>query len=220
MLKPVKKIGIDCRSMSIGGGVKTYLTNLINELGKFDKKNKYFLYYDSEKNLDTFKFKNFKEIVLKNRYKFLIPYWEQIRLKNRVIKDEIDITTLASKDMHLLDTTGEKQVTIEELNSKWPEVVVGVKSFNHNLYAFIAASRIKEVKSNVIALEVAYKFHKQKIESSKSKKVLKEIFIKEFGADLKIECEVNPALIKSRGQNNGLSEVSNEDLVEEIFSDI
>ncbi len=139
---------------------------------------------------------------------------------NKVIKDEIDITTLASKDMHLLDTTGEKQVTIEELNSKWPEVVVGVKSFNHNLYAFIAASRIKEVKSNVIALEVAYKFHKQKIESSKSKKVLKEIFIKEFGADLKIECEVNPALIKSRGQNNGLSEVSNEDLVEEIFSDI
>jgi len=91
MLKPVKKIGIDCRSMSIGGGVKTYLTNLINELGKFDKKNKYFLYYDSEKNLDTFKFKNFKEIVLKNRYKFLIPYWEQIRLKNRVIKDEIDV---------------------------------------------------------------------------------------------------------------------------------
>src|SRR3989344_8128192 len=85
------RIGIDARSINIGGGVRTYLINMLNELGKLDKKNEYFIYYDSEKSLGTFKFKNFKERVIKNRSRFMIPYWEQIKLRNQAIKDDLDI---------------------------------------------------------------------------------------------------------------------------------
>ncbi len=85
------RIGIDARSLAIEGGVKTYLINLINELSKLDKTNQYYLYYDSKKCLGTFNYKNFKEILLENKNKLLIPFWEQITLRNQIIKDELDI---------------------------------------------------------------------------------------------------------------------------------
>ena len=91
MTKLIKKIGIDCRSMGIGGGVKTYLINFLNRIGEIDQYNQYVLYYDSEINLGTFLFKNFQEVVIPNRFRFLIPYWEQIRLRNRIVKDQIDV---------------------------------------------------------------------------------------------------------------------------------
>jgi glycosyltransferase involved in cell wall biosynthesis len=116
MSKQIKKIGIDCRSISIGGGVKTYLVNLFNEIGKIDEINEYFIYYDSEINLGTFKFNNFREIVVKNKYKFLIPYWEQIKLRNRIIKDKIEIFHGPKNTISLfLPKNVKKIVTVHDL---------------------------------------------------------------------------------------------------------
>jgi glycosyltransferase involved in cell wall biosynthesis len=85
------KIGIDARSMSIKGGVRNYILNLVKEISKIDKDNKYNIYYDSEKNLGSFNYKNFNEILIKNNSRILIPFWEQIKLRNRIIKDKIEV---------------------------------------------------------------------------------------------------------------------------------
>lgn len=85
------RIGIDARSMSIEGGVKNYIINLVNCLTKIDKRNKYFIYYDSKKNFGTFKQKNVSEVVMVNKYRFTIPYWEQKILMERAIKDNLDL---------------------------------------------------------------------------------------------------------------------------------
>lgn len=156
----------------------------------------------------------------------------------KVIKDEINVKKLESRketsktkkveNQKVDEAPKEKktqkmvgrQVTLEELNSKWADVIVEIKDFNHHLYAFIAASKIKGVENNVILMDVAYKFHKQKIESIKSKQVLHKIFIDKFDAELVIECQVNPDLVKKREDGEDLTKMSNEDLVEEIFSDI
>ena len=85
------KIGIDCRSLNIQGGVKTYLINNLNEIGKIDRKNEYYLYYSSKDNLGTFKFNNFYEVVIPLKSRIGILFWEQIKLKNQVVKDKIEI---------------------------------------------------------------------------------------------------------------------------------
>jgi glycosyltransferase involved in cell wall biosynthesis len=85
------KIGIDARSMSIKGGVRNYILNLVKEISKIDKNNEYHIYYDSEKNLGSFNYKKFKETLIKNNSRILIPFWEQIKLRNRIIKDKINV---------------------------------------------------------------------------------------------------------------------------------
>ena len=86
------RIGIDARSLSIGGGVRYYILNLITNLTLIDRQNQYFIYYDNEKFLGTFKkYPNINERVIKLKSRLIIPYRDQILLKRAIKKDNIDI---------------------------------------------------------------------------------------------------------------------------------
>jgi glycosyltransferase involved in cell wall biosynthesis len=85
------RIGIDCRSISIEGGVREYLINLIKNLIRIDKNNEYFLYYSKRNELGTFKSKNIHEILIPLNSRIGIPFWEQIKLKKQAQKDNLDI---------------------------------------------------------------------------------------------------------------------------------
>ncbi len=79
----------------------------------------------------------------------------------------------------------------KELSKKWGSVLKELKPFNSHLYAFIGRSRVLSLKNGVITLAVAFDFHKERIECSKSKNALSRAFKKVFGDSVKLVCVVD-----------------------------
>ena len=100
------KIGIEARVLILNErGISNYISNLIGQLAKIDKKNEYFIYVNSERH-HTIDKKKAEQIVktlskhknitirnIKSKNDFL---WEQIYLPFKVLKDRIDVLHMTS----------------------------------------------------------------------------------------------------------------------------
>ncbi len=82
-------------------------------------------------------------------------------------------------------------LTSEELSKKWPEVLRELRPFNSHLYAFIAKATVREIKDGILKLAVAFDFHKDRLESPKSRIAISEVFKKVFGCPVAIDCCVD-----------------------------
>ncbi len=83
------KIGIMLRHINELGGIVVYTKNIIENLLKIDKKNKYVFLYNSSSLLGTYsKYKNVKEVVISFKNKLL---WDQIGVTRAVRAEKIDI---------------------------------------------------------------------------------------------------------------------------------
>lgn len=109
-------------------------------------------------------------------------------------------------------------ISLEEVQNKWEEIVSKIKEHNHHLCAFLSISKLKEIKDNKLVIEVGYKFHKQRIESVGSRRIVKPILELYDPGLTMIECVVNPDIIEKVQENT--TKDSNEDIVEEIFNDL
>ena len=77
---------------------------------------------------------------------------------------------------------------LDEIESKWGNLLITVKPFNHAVEAFLRATRPKSVQGNILVLEVFYPFHKDRLEESKNRKIVEEGISKVFGVNLSFEC--------------------------------
>lgn len=88
-------------------------------------------------------------------------------------------------------------LSLDQLKTKWDQVLKELKPFNSHLYAFIGRSRVVELKSGVLKIAVAFDFHKDRIESTKSRSAIADVFKKVFGEPVKLECFVDDAIRES-----------------------
>jgi hypothetical protein len=109
-------------------------------------------------------------------------------------------------------------LTIDEIKSKWDQVLEKIRPFNHHLVAFLAKSKPVSMKNGKLELLVAYKFHKQRIEQKKSKDAVGEVFTEVYGSPLQFYCTIDDSM-KAEVSDKDFKMDSNEDLVEEIFGD-
>ncbi len=80
---------------------------------------------------------------------------------------------------------------IEEITARWQEFILAAKPFNGHLYAFISKSSVSDFdKSGALMLTVPYDFYKERIEDSKSQKILSKVGEDIFGVKLRIKCKV------------------------------
>lgn len=108
----------------------------------------------------------------------------------------------------------------KELADKWPEIIEKSKKFNHHFFALLSSAKISSIEDGTLILEVGYKFHKQKIESVKSRQIIADLIKELTGEKLAVNCKVNPGLITKTESNEGENdELSNEDIVEAIFEE-
>jgi len=83
------RIGIMLRSIDEKGGVGVYTRNIVKELLKLDKKNKYILFYANPTNIGLYKnHDNVQELWIKGSNK---AYWDQIAIPRACRKEKIDI---------------------------------------------------------------------------------------------------------------------------------
>ena len=96
------------------------------------------------------------------------------------------------KKKEVVKVDGEKAVTVEEIKEGWDKFVDEIKPFNHHLYAFIGGGHIRSFEGGTLHLEVPFSFHKDRIETPKSRNIISEVFGKVYSAPCKVECYVNP----------------------------
>lgn len=99
----------------------------------------------------------------------------------------------------------------------WEKILKEVKPINSSIEALLRSSKPVEFDGEKLMLGVYYKFHKDKLDEYKNKKIVEDVTGKVFSKDVRIECFITseePPKIE-------LTEVKNENIMkvaEEIFS--
>lgn len=96
-----------------------------------------------------------------------------------------------------VEESGEKTqvpaADIEEIQTKWENIIKGTVSYNHSINALLKACQPLRVDGNTLVLEVYYAFHKERIEAPKNREVIEGVVNEITGTELQLKCEVNTA---------------------------
>jgi len=105
----------------------------------------------------------------------------------------------------------EVEIKLSEVEEKWGEILGAVKPYNHSVEAFLRAARPKKIKDGKLIIEVFYKFHKEKLEEEKNRKIVETGLLKVFGGLVRFDCvlaepgskKVMPMITANKGVEDG-----------------
>jgi len=80
------------------------------------------------------------------------------------------------------------KVSLEEVEKKWSQVLAAVKPYNHSVEAFLRAARPVKIEDGVLVLEVFYKFHKERLEEAKNRKIVNTGLVEILGEEIEFKC--------------------------------
>jgi len=118
---------------------------------------------------------------------------EQLPLELAVIEYMKDRQVVGVKKVDEIVIVEREEITVvgdvgmEEVTTKWGQVLTEVKPFNHSVEAFLRATRPKKVKGSTLVIEVFYPFHKDKLEEQKNRELLENCVSKVLSKQLKVE---------------------------------
>lgn len=98
---------------------------------------------------------------------------------------------------------------IDVTNGKWKQFLLEIKSKNNTLYAFLRVASPSFADGNLV-LTFPYKFHKERIEDHKNKKIVESVLEKVYGDTIILKCEL-------AGNGNGNSKVKDVDKAASIL---
>lgn len=129
---------------------------------------------------------------------------EVVELISNIPKQEKQSNTNVNQD-------AEKQVAV--LNEHWKSILNAAKKYNHFLTAILAKVQLEaDLDAGVIVFKVGSTFHKKRLESKETRKILSGLFIENCGFDVDYKCIIEVAKGKDK------EDKSNSKLVEEFFS--
>ena len=79
-------------------------------------------------------------------------------------------------------------ITVEKLDEKWKEFLKQSKELNHSINALLKSGKALSIEGNSIIFEVFFPFHKERLESPKSRKMVEELLEEVYGIPLKVRC--------------------------------
>lgn len=122
-------VALEARSLStLGGGVRTYTQEVIKRILSTDKKNKYSVYYDSNKYLGTFSGATERVVNLTNP--FLRIYWDYFSLPKAFLEDNIEFVHYFKP----ATTPFKKPVAIATIYDVIPLLFPNTQTFTQLLY--------------------------------------------------------------------------------------
>jgi len=80
------------------------------------------------------------------------------------------------------------QVELAQVEEKWGDILSAVKPYNHSVEAFLRAARPKKMVNGGLIIEVFYKFHKERLEEDKNRRIVEIGLEKVFGGLLRFDC--------------------------------
>jgi DNA polymerase-3 subunit gamma/tau len=67
-----------------------------------------------------------------------------------------------------------RKIDLSEVEQKWQDVLTSVRPQNHSVEALLRATRPKTINGEILTIEVFYKFHKDKLEQEKCRRIVEE----------------------------------------------
>jgi DNA polymerase-3 subunit gamma/tau len=125
---------------------------------------------------------------------------EKLSAVDKVIQDEVDgkkhvedlkIEKKEAKKNINVPEADSLALTLKEIEDKWKEVTKEIREANGHLFAFLQAANLKSFENGYLTLQVAFEFHKERIEAMKSREAILEIFKRVYGTTFLYKCEVN-----------------------------
>lgn len=102
-----------------------------------------------------------------------------------------------------------EEIAFSKVEACWKEVVAGVNKINNSVGALVKAGRPAGVEGNAILLEVSYKFHKERLESTANKKLVEKVLTEVFGCDVGFKCAVcQKAEVTKEGEVGDLTDLN------------
>ncbi|MDA3840233.1 MAG: DNA polymerase III subunit gamma/tau [Patescibacteria group bacterium] len=107
----------------------------------------------------------------------------------KVIADQVDSPVVEKTINSSVD------ISLEEVNSRWNEVLAQVKKINHSLVFVIQASKPIEIAGSILKLSTKYKFHKDRIEDISIRALIEKVLHDVFGHKLAVEVTVDDQFV-------------------------
>ncbi len=82
------------------------------------------------------------------------------------------------------------EITIDEIQKNWTEVLKKVKPHNNSLEIFLRGAIPSEIEEDLITLEVGYVFHKDRLEESKNNTIIATVLSEVLGRPVRIKGKV------------------------------
>ncbi len=98
----------------------------------------------------------------------------------------------------------------------WKKILAGVKPISLSIAGLLNSAKPLSFEDDKLKLRVYYQFHKDKLEETKTKKMLEDIAMSIFGREVRIECCLEAAPAKQE-----LTDVNNQNIIsvaEQMFS--
>lgn len=121
----------------------------------------------------------------------------EIKIVNRDMKKKMPTKSKEKSEVvapQVSSTEGEGTVSLAEIKEKWNTFIDEIKPYNGHLYAFIGGGHIRSFEGGTLHMEVPFSFHKDRIETPKSRNIISEVFTKIYGIPCNVQCDVNPAI--------------------------
>ena len=94
------------------------------------------------------------------------------------------------------------KTTLEEIKSKWNDVIEEISKENHSLSFILKMSEIQTIDDNGLHISVPYSFHKDKIEENKTKKTIEKALENLFSERIFLHCEVAEIQTQTNNDND------------------
>lgn len=108
--------------------------------------------------------------------------------------EKANVSQPAAKVENSVDVVGgqvDEDINLEQVESKWDGLIQRLQEYNGHLYAFLKSSKLISVEKGVLNIEVPFAFHKDRIESPKSREIINEVLGAVYGTSLAYRCVVN-----------------------------
>lgn len=145
--------------------------------------------------------------------------------KNAMIDEKVGEQKKEFGGNDILKTSKDNNVT-EVDDERWKVILTRLKPINSTIEALLRATRPICIEGNVLKLGVFYKFHKERLEEMKNRKIFEDVVTKIFGKPIRLVCTLTePPKKKVEDTFQRVEKVLTEDedkdiikVAEEIFS--
>lgn len=97
--------------------------------------------------------------------------------------------------VHTSQALPEKIVlSLAEVEKKWPDVLALSSDFNHSLNLILSLISPSRVEAKRVYFSCPYPFHKEKLDETKTRDVLKQIFSRVYGGVFEFQFEIKEAI--------------------------
>lgn len=128
-----------------------------------------------------------------------------------------------STDIPSHRSTGPR-ITLDQLLSKWPAILAGVRQKNHGIVTLLSHCRPTDCADGAVNIAVKYKFHRDQLAQDRFRRMIEAAAAEVLGSPLRLRFNLSPQTIevlKKSPQDDNIAAIGDNELVstvEELFS--